>query len=121
MTASMVSAGHYNALRLERDQLEAQAGFLSEELKIMIGLVKEICDVRDITLPASSISRAGKALCLSPAQSLLTHDAELMESEAKAWLRDGNATSMYSGRNVNCVLSARARELRNEAEGKGHE
>jgi hypothetical protein len=114
----MVSAGHYNALKLERDQLAANMARIKEELQNAASqYVACMCDH-----PSCRYCRDRKdindVLAATPEQSLLIHDAELMESEAKAWLRDGNATSMYSGRNVNCVLSARARELRDDAEGK---
>jgi hypothetical protein len=121
MTESMVSAGHYNALRLERDQLAARVS----ELENIIATGWQALAFADAQgEKAEEIAMfvyrylSSEVEKNAPAQSLLIHDAELMESEAKVWLRDGNATSMYSGRNVNCVLSARARELRDDAEGK---
>jgi hypothetical protein len=118
----MVSAGHYNALRLERDELAARVS----ELENIIATGWQALAFADAQgEKAEEIAMfvyrylSSEVEKNAPDQSLLVHNAELMESEAKVWLRDGNATSMYSGRNVNCVLSARARELRNEAEGEG--
>jgi hypothetical protein len=112
MTDSMVSSGHYNALRLERDELAARVERL-ERVSIWAQNGFNDCDDWDRFVAFNC-----KVFEESAAQSMLIHDAELMESEAKVWLRDGNATSMYSGKNVNCVLSVRAREFRDEAEGK---
>jgi hypothetical protein len=129
MTDSMVSAGHYNALKLERDRWFAATHNLTDTLSVVRDFLASLPidalgsgsspDCGKWSRRDEVIDTISSALRKTPAQSLLIHDAELMEIEAKAWLRDGNATSMYSGRNVNCVLSARARELRNEAEGKG--
>lgn len=119
MTESMVSAGHYNALKLERDELAAQVYQLRETIKAVLMLAEETdCFESHPAWDPMFELRLNVALEEHKTQSLLIHDAELMESEAKVWLRDGNATSMYSGRNVNHVLSVRARELREEAEGK---
>lgn len=121
MTESMVSAGHYNALKLERDQLAARTKELEEFISGFCGKGYSISGYHlngELELFDLFVSDEG-ILDATPEPSLLIHDAELMESEAKVWLRDGNATSMYSGRNVNHVLSVRARELREEAEGKG--
>jgi hypothetical protein len=104
-TESMVSAGHYNALKLDRDQLAARVAELECHIKGSL-------DVRWPVVPTKPL------LNRKPRQSLLLHDAEVLEAASKEWLHDGNASAIYSGKNVNCILSARARELRNEAEGK---
>jgi hypothetical protein len=143
MTESMVSAGHYNALRLERDQLAARVEELEQAVSYSLDVenIPEYhdegmgCGLEDRGITdryeamsygwekamdrfCSELLPPGDILEVGPPQSLLIHDAELFEKAAKEWLHDGNASAIYSGKNVNYILSVRARELRNEAEGK---
>jgi hypothetical protein len=113
MTESMVSAVHYNALKLERDELAARV----ERLERVSNWVHNGFHDEDEWDKFMSFNRA--VYSETPPSCLLAHDAEVIEEATKEWLHDGNASAIYSGKNVNYVLSVRARELRNDAEGKG--
>lgn len=62
MTAMSVVLARMNETERQRDHLQAQVDELLEELTITLGSLKEICSVRKISWPESTIRRAESAI-----------------------------------------------------------
>ena len=78
---SMVCAEHYNALKLERDQLAARAKYLEEFISSFCGKGYSIDGYHlngELELFDLFVSDE-RVLDSTPAQSLLLHDAEVLE------------------------------------------
>ncbi len=102
----------------ENKQLKAQV----ERLKVMTfdlaSKIESQC-ARNFDLPQSYRDIARKAFELvieTPRQSLLLHDAEVLERASREWLFGQNISNNYTGKMIHLVLNLKANALRQKAQ-----
>lgn len=120
-TKSMVSAENYNALKLGRDQLAAKLISISIAVLVYIKEVEFDSDGNKNLLTSGEeemLERLSASLQETPAQSLLIHDAEVLEKmaiEFKAYRTEQAGTI-----NAVAYLKREATSLRLQAKEKDH-
>ncbi len=123
---SMVCAEHYNALKLERDQLKSMLGEIVLKSEAALSDLGFLLNHQKTNLVDGSMLLDGQsahellcALNQTPEQCLLIHDAEVLESVAIEMFSEFTGEERLSLGSIGLYLNSVAATLRSEGKGNG--